>query len=127
MVKIVFVARRRPDLSSDEFRRHWEGPHAALVTELQETVRMRRYVQSYTLDTGVNADFARSRGMSADALPDGIAEAWYDSIEDMQSGFLGPEGERAAQRLMEDEASFVDHATSFAFMTQEATILPRED
>jgi uncharacterized protein (TIGR02118 family) len=122
MVKIVFVCYRLPELTTEGFQSHWRGAHADLVRQLQETVRIRRYVQSYTLDVPLNAEFAASRAMATDSLPDGIAEAWYDTVDDMQAGFRGPEGERAARLLMEDEAKFVDHKRSFAFMTEEATI-----
>jgi uncharacterized protein (TIGR02118 family) len=123
VVKIVFVARRREGMSVEEFKHYWEHEHGPLVRELQDTLRMQRYVQSPTLDTPLNAEFAASRGMSLDAIPDGIAEAWYDSIEDMRAGFEGETGQRAAARLAEDEERFIDHARCIAFMTEETQIL----
>jgi uncharacterized protein (TIGR02118 family) len=123
MVKLVFVARRRSDLSNDQFRQYWLERHAPLVRSLQETLRIRKYVQSHTLATDLNAGFAQARGMAVEEPADGVAEAWWDSIEDMRDAFSGPEGERAGKLLVEDEGQFVDFETSLAFLTEERPII----
>lgn len=122
-VKLIFVARRRPELSAEEFQQYWENQHAALVTELQSTISIRSYIQSYTLDTQLNRDFCQARGIPFETPPDGVAEAWWDSLEDVQAGFSGPDGEEAARRLIEDEGKFCDFSTSRAFWTQQRHII----
>jgi hypothetical protein len=122
MVKLVFIAYRKPGMTEEEFRRYWFEDHAAVVRGVRETVRMRRYVQSHPLARDVNAQFADARGIDLDELPDGIAEAWWDSPQDMNAGFSGVEGERASQLLIEDEARFLDFARCRAFLTEERTI-----
>jgi uncharacterized protein (TIGR02118 family) len=123
VVKLVFVARRRPELSKEEFARYWFEEHAALVRSLQDTIRIRKYVQSHTILTEMNAGFSQARGMPVTEPADGIAEAWWDSIEDMQDAFSGEEGERAGKLLVEDEGKFVDFQTSHAFLTEEKRII----
>lgn len=122
-VKLIFVARRRPELTAEEFQDYWVNKHAPLVKELQATVRIRSYIQSYTLDTQLNADFCEARGIPFEAPPDGVAEAWWDSLEDVQAGFSGPAGEEAARRLIEDEGKFCDFTTSRAFWTAQRQII----
>jgi uncharacterized protein (TIGR02118 family) len=122
-VKLVYVARRRPEMTPEEFREYWANDHAALVRDLQEVTGFRRYVQSQPLETPANAAFATSRGMSLETPPDGVSEAWWDSLEDLVAGFSGPDGERAARRLIEDEAKFIDFSTSHAFITEERQVV----
>jgi uncharacterized protein (TIGR02118 family) len=122
-VKLVYVARRRPELTPEEFRAYFAEGHAALVRELQAVMGFTDYVQSHPLETPVNAAFAKSRGMSLETPPDGVAELWWESLEDLEAGFSGPDGERAARRLIEDEAKFIDFSTSHAFITQERQVV----
>ncbi|MDI3331027.1 MAG: EthD domain-containing protein [Micrococcus sp.] len=122
-VKLVYVARRRPELTPEEFREYWSDGHAALWTELQGVLGFRKYVQSHPLDIPFNAAFATARGMSLETPPDGVGEAWWDSVDELMAGFSGPEGKDAGRRLIEDEARFIDFATSRAFITQERQVL----
>jgi uncharacterized protein (TIGR02118 family) len=122
-VKLIFVARRRPELTADEFQEYWANNHAALVKELQGVTRIQKYIQSHTLDTPANAGFSEARGIPVETPPDGVAEVWWDSMEDFEAGFSGPQGEEAGRRLIEDEAKFCDFATSRAFITEQRHII----
>jgi hypothetical protein len=122
-VELIFVARRRPDLTHAEFDDYWINRHAPLVRSLADTCRIRRYIQSVTLDTPVNAEFAQARGMAVEEPPDGVAEVWWDSLDGLAAGFSGSEGEKAAQLLVEDEAKFCDFSTSRAWITEERQIV----
>ena len=117
-VKLVYVARRRPEMTPEEFREYFADGHAALLRELQAVMGFRKYVQSHPLDTDVNTTFAQARGMSLETPPDGVGETWWESLEDLVAGFSGPDGKDAGRRLIEDEARFVDFSTSRAFITQ---------
>ena len=119
MVKLVYVARRRSDLSPEAFRKRWLA-HGPLVKEVAKTIRARKYIQSHTLDTEVNAQLATPRGMGAPF--DGITEVWWDSLDDLAAAAATLEGQTAFQRLLDDEREFVDLADSFVFMTQEHRI-----
>jgi hypothetical protein len=122
-VKLVYVARRRPELTPEEFQEYWSREHADLMRELQSVLGFVKYVQSRPLDTPVNAAFARARGMSLETPPDGTDELWWDSLEDLVAALSSPDGERAAGRLIEDEAKFIDFSTSHAFVTQERRVV----
>jgi uncharacterized protein (TIGR02118 family) len=122
-VKLIFIARRRPELTAEQFQDYWVNQHAALVKEVQSTIRIKQYIQSYTIDTQLNADFCSARGIPFETPPDGVAEAWWDSLEDVQAGFSGPDGEEAARRLIEDEGKFCDFTTSRAFWTEQRHII----
>ena len=118
MVKLVFCCRRRPGLGREEFQRYWLERHGPLVRSLREVLRMRRYVQSHTVETPANDAIRKSRG-SAEPY-DGITEVWFDDLESL--GATGPEAVAAARRLLEDERSFIDLAASSVFLTEEHEI-----
>src|SRR2546430_16595413 len=62
MVKLVFCVRRRSELSREECQRYWREIHAPLVRSHAEVLRIRRYVQTHTLDTPANAMLQAGRG-----------------------------------------------------------------
>jgi hypothetical protein len=119
MVKLVYIVRRRSDFSPQDFYRRWLA-HGPLVRECAEAIHAKRYVQSHTIDTPLNALFAQSRGMGP--AFDGITEVWWDSADDLAAGMNTPEGRGAAQRLLDDEREFIDLAGSFLFLTEEHEI-----
>ena len=123
MIKLVYIIRRRPDFAPEEFRRRWLA-HGPLVAEVAGAIRARRYVQSHTLDTPINAILAESRGMAEGY--DGITEVWWDSMEEIVAGMGSPEAQAAQLRLLEDEREFIDLASSFVFLTEEHRIFDRE-
>jgi uncharacterized protein (TIGR02118 family) len=121
MIKLVFVIRRREELSVEEFHRYWLEEHGPLAGSLLERLGARRYVQTHTLDTDLNTALAASRG-TAEAH-DGLAEIWWDSIDALVAVLGSEEGQRANETLIEDEARFIDFERSSIFLTEEHTIL----
>ena len=119
MIKLVYIVRRRPDFSAKDFYERWLS-HGPLVSEAAEAIHARRYIQSHTIDTPLNEQFAQSRGM--EKAYDGITEVWWDSLEDLVAGMNTPEGQAAHERLLEDEREFIDLANSFIFLTEEHPI-----
>ncbi len=119
MVKLVYVVRRRSDLTPQAFRARWLA-HGPLVREVAAALRARRYVQSHTVDTPLNTLLAESRGMGP--AYDGITEVWWDSADDLAAGMNTPVGRDAAQRLLDDERAFIDLAASSLFLTEEHEI-----
>ena len=109
MVKLVYVIRRREDLSAEEFRHYWLEVHAPKVTNIAKDIRARRYVQSHTLDTPLNQAFAESRGLSP--LYDGITEVWWDSLDDLMAAAATPEGSAADEMLLECLAGMAGDAS----------------
>src|SRR6185312_12241928 len=102
MIKLVFVIRRRAELTPAEFHRYWLEEHGPLARRLLTELGARRYVQTHTLAPDLNAALAASRG-TLDAY-DGIAEIWWDSLDALLAVTNSEEGQRANQTLQEDEA-----------------------
>lgn len=120
MVKLVFCCRRKPGTSREAFQKRWLEVHGPLVRKLRsELPMMRRYVQSHTLPEAANEALRASRGTMAPY--DGITEVWFDDLESM-GGDGGEASLAASQRLLEDEAEFIDFSRSNVFLTVEHEI-----
>jgi uncharacterized protein (TIGR02118 family) len=66
MVKGMFLVKRRPGMTVEDFRKHWLEVHAPLALEGLE---LRRYVQCHTIDSVYH--FCEPRW-------DGVAHLWFD-------------------------------------------------
>ena len=97
MIKLVYCLRRLPELSREQFQQYWFDKHAPLVRKNAETLRIRRYVQAHSLDDPMNEALRGGRG---GAEPyDGVAELWWDTVEDLQEAMESPDGQVAALEL----------------------------
>ena len=121
MIKLVFCLRRRPDLSREEFQHYWRETHAPLVREHADVLRIRRYVQVHTLPPEAHVALRASRGAPEEY--DGVAELWWDSLEDLAAATMSDDGQRAAAALLEDERRFIDLAHSPLFLAEEHEIV----
>jgi len=120
MIKLVYIVRKRDDVSSQNFHTYWLEKHGPLVRSFAKVMRARKYVQSHTIAPEAGTQIAQWRGMGAGY--DGITEVWWDSMEDLAASGASAEGREAGRRLIEDEAKFVDLKRSFIFLTEEHTI-----
>lgn len=124
MIKLVFCLRRRSELTPEEFRRYWRAEHAELVKQHGAALRIRRYSQSHTVvDKRVAASLA-VRGSAVEPY-DGVAELWWDSVEDLLEAGATKEGRTAGRALLEDERTFIDLANSPIFYSEEHVIIDR--
>jgi uncharacterized protein (TIGR02118 family) len=124
VIKVVMALRRRDDVAAEEFHRYWREEHGPLARGLLEPLNLRRYVQTHTVDTGLNQQLAAARG-TVDAF-DGVAELWWDSLDDLVAAFGSEEGLRANAELAADEARFIDLERSSLFLTEEHVIFERD-
>ena len=122
MIKMVFTVRRRAGMSREEFQRYWYDSHGPLVRSHAEALRIRRYVQTHLVDDPVNGLLSRSRG-SAPEQYDGVAELWWDSMDDFRAAGATPEGQAAAAALLEDERTFIDLSASPLWMGEERPVI----
>lgn len=125
MIKLVFSLRRLPHLSRAEFQRYWRETHAPLVRRHAGALRIRRYVQSHTLDTPLNEALQASRGGPQGY--DGHAELWWNSLTDLQAALASPEGQQAGLDLLEDERKFIDLQRSPLGIVEERRIVDLAD
>ena len=80
MIKLVFCLRRLPHLSRQEFQRYWLESHGPLVRQLAPALGVKRYVQVHTVTSAFSEAMSRHRGAPEDF--DGVAELWWDSVDD---------------------------------------------
>ena len=121
MIKLVFSLRRRPEFSREEFQRYWREEHAPLVQSHAEVLRIRRYVQVHALPTEMHVALRASRGAPEEY--DGVAELWWDSLEDLAAATMSNEGQVAANALLEDERRFIDLERSPLYLAEEHEII----
>lgn len=117
MIKLVFCARRRSDISPERFHDYWKNHHGPLFQQYAQRYRALRYVQNHTIDSPVNAALRASRG-SAEPY-DGVGEIWWASVEDFLSVVKDPAMADVRTLFVEDESRFVDLARSSVFFTEE--------
>jgi len=122
MIKLVFSLRRREDMTREEFQRYWREEHAPLVKRHAEALRIRRYVQTHAQATDLDAALSGSRGSEA-GLYDGVAELWWDSLEDLLAAFTSQEGQLAGAELLEDERRFIDLPHSPIWLGEENIVI----
>ncbi len=124
MIKLVFTLRRREGMSREEFQRYWREEHAALVKQHADVLRIRRYVQTHARDTDLDEALSGARG-SEPRFYDGVAELWWDRLEDLIAANTSEEGQAAGLALLEDEQRFIDLARSPIWLGEENVVIDR--
>jgi uncharacterized protein (TIGR02118 family) len=122
MIKLVFTLRRRDGMSREEFQRYWREQHAPLVTRHAGTLRIRRYVQTHAVETDLDGVLAASRS-SEPSFYDGVAELWWDSLEDLVAAYSTDAGQAAGAELLEDELRFIDLPRSPLWLGEENVVV----
>jgi uncharacterized protein (TIGR02118 family) len=122
MIKLTFCAKRLPQMSLEEFQRYWLNNHGPLVRERANALRIKRYVQVHRLDTPLNDAMRASRDTTEPY--DGVAELWWDSVEDVVAATSSDEGRLAGRELLEDERKFIDLKASALWVGQEHEVVP---
>jgi uncharacterized protein (TIGR02118 family) len=118
MIRLNFPLRRLPSLSRADFQKYWREQHGPLVASFARTLRIRRYVQSHTVDDPLY-DGLRSARTGMHEPFDGIASLWWDSREDLLAGMTDDPARSAGAKLLEDERRFIDLARSPLWVGQE--------
>jgi uncharacterized protein (TIGR02118 family) len=121
MIKLTYCLRRLPHLSLEEFQKYWLETHGPLVRRHARALGIRRYVQLHSLDSPLNAGIRESR--AAPEGFDGVAQLWWNSLEDLVRAGATPEGQEAAAALLEDERRFIDLEGSPLWLGHEETII----
>ena len=124
MIKITFCLTRKPGLSREEFQDYWFNKHAPLVKSHREALRIARYVQMHTGDYEmtdiVRAARADGKLENAPDIYDGVAQLWWNSLEDLMTDT--PEAQAAGIALLQDEAKFIDFSRSPLWFGEEKVI-----
>ncbi len=126
MIRITFCLTKRDGLSLEEFQDYWLNKHAPLVKSVASELRIKKYVQLHTREWPENDAARASRAGSLEAAPaiyDGVAELWWESLEDLRAAIETDEGQAAGRLLLEDEAKFIDFARSPLWYGEEHQII----
>lgn len=117
MIRLVYVLRRLGNLSRQEFQSYWRNAHGPLVAKHSTALRIRRYVQTHTLDDPINDLLKEPRGTLEPF--DGVAELWWNHENEVAEAMAGPQGRDADQELLEDERKFIDFSRSSIYWATE--------
>jgi uncharacterized protein (TIGR02118 family) len=123
MIKLTFCLTRLPELTRESFQAYWINNHAPLVDSVKDVLRIRRYVQLHSLPEDTEADNRRVRGGPPGY--DGVAQLWWDSLEDLGKTAGDPKAAEAGRMLLEDERKFIDLSKSPLWWGEEKEIFSR--
>ena len=113
MVTLHAVLHRRPDLTHEQFLRHWREVHGPLI---RDTPELARHLLAYE-------QHARVAALGGDQ-PDGVTVQRFASWDD----FLALLAEPAATAMNDDMANFLDVARlTIAFTTDPHTVVEPEE
>jgi uncharacterized protein (TIGR02118 family) len=107
MIKLVYCITKKPNLTDAEFFHYWQNVHGPIGSRIPG---LRKLVQSHRIT------------IPDDKHPptyDGIAELWFDTIEDLLAARQSPEWQASTN----DEPNFIDHTKVTIVVTEEHTIL----
>jgi len=110
MIKSLSLLTRRPELSHEQFMRHWVEIHAPLAHAVPG---LRRYVQNH-----IQGERTRPDIPTTEVAIDGVAELWYDDRAAMDRANASPE----AKRLHDDGALFIGGIKTF--VVEELVVIP---
>ena len=107
MIRLVFVLRRKAEMSLNEFHDYWLNKHAPLVASFTNDLNILRYVQTHTLEDPANSAAQQARG-NMEPHYDGVAELWWSTEAELEAAIASDAGQAAGAALLEDEAKFID-------------------
>lgn len=111
MVKWMLFVRRKPGISAEAFRDHYENVHAPLAMSL---LPIRRYVRNYLLP---NAHVP-------EPPYDVVTEFWFDSEADAEATRAWYAADKT-ERLQKDEMTFMDRSSIMVYDAEEGESPPR--
>ncbi|MGE0824687.1 MAG: EthD domain-containing protein [Candidatus Binatia bacterium] len=123
LVKLFFCLRHHPQQSLDEAQLYWRTNHGPLIRGISQGMRMKRYLQVHYYEEGAAQQLRSVRGTTV-APYTGHAEAWFDRA-DFATLANTPEGKRAMELAVEDEAKFIDFPRSAIWIGKERVFIDR--
>jgi uncharacterized protein (TIGR02118 family) len=98
VLKVVITLERKEGMTHEEFLNYWREEHAPLAEQLPH---LRRYTMSEPVDE--------------DADIDGIAQLYYDSMEQFQASMDSD----VAEQVREDSANYTDTDGGAQYLVRE--------
>jgi len=118
MIRLVFVLRRKAELSLAEFQDYWLNQHGPLVASFANDLNILRYVQTHTLEDPANQAVQQARG-EMEPHYDGVAELWWSTEAELEAALQSAAGQAAGAALLADEQTFIDLPQSPLWMAYE--------
>lgn len=113
LLKVTCFLTRRSDLSHDEFFRYWTERHVALLSKpMPDAPEIAHSIHLHTIADGVP-------GLET-ASYDGIAEIWFNSLDDARALFANQYYISVAGK---DEENFLDRSKTTFLFSHEQTII----
>jgi len=107
MLKFMVVVYRRPDLTPEQFRQHFEQVHGPLAKNLPG---LKKYTQNYVCDDPER----EAPGWDA------IVELYFDNRSAMEAAWASPQGAASDADL----PAFADMTRTTWSVVEEVTVLP---
>jgi hypothetical protein len=123
LVKLYFCLRHPSNMTLEQAQLYWRTSHGPTIRRVAAGLRMRRYLQVHRFEDDLEQELRRGRGTRV-APYTGHAEAWFDRA-DLALMESTPEGRRAVQIAVEDEAKFIDFASSAIWLAKEHVFIDR--
>lgn len=123
LLKLFFCLRHPAKLTLEQAQLYWRTNHGPTIRGVASAMRMRRYLQVHRCEDDLEAQLRASRGTRV-APYTGHAEAWFERA-DLAAAANTPEGKRAMQIAVEDEAKFIDFANSAMWVAKERVFIDR--
>jgi uncharacterized protein (TIGR02118 family) len=114
MIKLSILMVRRPDTTYEAFLHHWANTHAETIASQSAAKRyIRRYVQ----------DHLAAEGTASATAFDGIAEVWFDSMDDAKAFFASDD---YRSRIIPDEEVFLDRQRCESFYSTTHVVIEED-
>lgn len=126
MIKLTFCLTRKDGMTREEFQDYWLNRHGPLVRKHAKALHIKRYLQFRSRDLPDTDPLRASRAGSLEEAPatyDGVAELWWENLDELRAGTQTEEGLAAGRALLEDEAKFIAFKSSPLWFGEEEVIV----
>ncbi|MCW8964072.1 MAG: EthD domain-containing protein [Gammaproteobacteria bacterium] len=116
MIRFIHCMKKRPELTTAEFREYWNGNEFAdLISQMSDIVGPVTIIKNLTFNIELNNALREARG--ADEPYDGIMEIWIESAADLKQ-LETDEAKQVVSEMETYQKQFVDFAASKRFFTE---------
>ena len=116
MIKYMQCVRRRPEMSIQDFRKHWED-YKSLAQVVAQKAGAVKVTINTTLAVQQNIDVVHTRGTREPY--DGVIEFCLERGPDAMHALEKPEALEHVEAMQEAQAEFIDMANSTFFFLSE--------
>ena len=113
MIKVMMLVSRRPDVSREQFRAHYEGVHAPLAAS--HIPHLIRYVRNYVVDQ-----------FRSDLACDCITEFWFDHPGPWAQARLELFPAELLDLFGDDERKFMDRGSMRVLVVEQGETPPAD-